>query len=209
MDSRTSEDTQARFNVTRRGYDPQQVDEHIATMETRIRDLEERVRLAGIQTEKLHQKLSAPSVAEDAVSAAYVAAADAKQRLLDHARRKADDIIREAEARARRIAGDAPERLVLADPSSEAEEEAKRIIHEARAEADRMIARSRTEALAAVATAQREVETLITRNRDGYTHLVSQLQALKAAVDEAVDRAERQSRVFELPPLREPSAIEA
>ena len=204
MDSRRPDDKQRRFETSLRGYDTQQVDEYVAELESTIRELQNELKASAVRTQALHKKLTAPRDAEEEIGAAYLAAAEAKQRLLDDARQKAEGIIAAAEEQARKLAGTDTARRV-----SDAEGEAKRILHEAHAESERLMARTRTEALAAVAAAQREVETLLARNRDRHLRFVGDLRALKEAVDQAVEKADRDSSVFETAEVHEPSAAEA
>jgi cell division septum initiation protein DivIVA len=204
MDARPPDSRPRRFDVTLRGYDTRQVDDHVAHLEAKVAELNDRLRAAGIRTQALEKKLSAPQDAEEAIGAAYLAAAEAKQRLLEQAQLKADAIIEEANAHVRRIAGtDTAQRI------EDAEAEANRIVHEARAEADRLIARTRTDALEAMAAAQREVETLLSRTREGHADLLTQLRDLKEAVDGAVAKAAQRNKVFETPAAWESTVAEA
>lgn len=126
MESRPAENKLRRFDVTLRGYDTRQVDDQISELEAKIRELQDRLRAAGIRTQALEKKLSAPQEAEEAIGAAYMAAAEAKQRLLEQAQLKADAIIEEANSHARRLEGtDTAQRI------TDAEDEAHRIVREA------------------------------------------------------------------------------
>lgn len=60
-----------------------------------------------------------------------------------------------------------------------------------------------------MAAAQREVETLLDRTRDGHADLVAQLHNLKVAVDTAVSKADQRNKVFESPAAWESTAAEA
>jgi len=204
MDARPPENTPRRFDVTLRGYDTRQVDEHVAQLEAKVTELHDRLRAAGIRTQALQKRLSAPQEAEEAIGAAYIAAAEAKHRLLEQAQLKADAIIEEANQHAQRLAGTDTARRI-----TDADAEAQRIVHEARAEADRLIARTRTEAFEAMAAAQREVETLLGRTRDDHAVLLAQLRDLKVAVDAAASKAGQRNQVFETPAVWETTVAEA
>lgn len=204
MDSSPPADNQQnRFDTVRRGYDTAQVDDYVGRLEDKMRLLKDELKAAEVKIQSLHKKLAVSRDTEEEVGAAYLAAAEAKQRLLDNARQKADEIIAAAEGRARKLAGtDTGQRV------ADAEEEAKRIVHEAQAEAQRLTTRARTEAMSAVGAAQREIEALLERNRNKHLHLIKDLHTLKEAVDDAVARAERDGRVLRTRNTEEPTVVE-
>ena len=87
----------ARFSIVRKGYDKREVRDYLQELETAFRDLETWSHQAKVQLAEAEERLSTSKAdAEDSVDDAMFAVFDAKDRILDKARRRAEQI--EAEA---------------------------------------------------------------------------------------------------------------
>ncbi len=129
----------ARFSIVRKGYDKREVRDYLQELERAFRDLETWSQKAKIQLADAEERLSESKADTDgSVDDAMFAVFDAKDRILDKARRRAEQIENEAleeaeeiKARAVRISGDGDPGDVLAA----AREEATDIIERAKREA--------------------------------------------------------------------------
>jgi DivIVA domain-containing protein len=85
------------FDVGRRGYDRDQVDEYLKELAISVSTLEENLRDALIQKRELERRRVGKTEVEDSVESAYVAAAAAKHKLLTDAEERASLMLRDAE----------------------------------------------------------------------------------------------------------------
>lgn len=93
------------FRITRKGYDPDEVDAHLAEIDVAFRDLEEyAARLKQELTEAKNAIKRLEAAEQESIDKAMLAVFDAKERVMDRARQKA----REIENEARIAAGLAP-----------------------------------------------------------------------------------------------------
>ncbi|MEN8233864.1 MAG: DivIVA domain-containing protein [Actinomycetota bacterium] len=103
MDS-LAESVQGRsFEVARRGYDRKQVDEFLSDIAPKVAALEGELREALIHLRAVELRQRGNREAEDSVESAYVAAAEAKHKLLTDAEGKAASILRDAEIEAAQL----------------------------------------------------------------------------------------------------------
>jgi len=132
----------AKFNVVRKGYDKREVRQYLEELETAFRDLEAWSKRAKVQLAEAEQELAkSRSEADGSVDNAMFAVFDAKDRILEKARRRAEQIEEEAlaeaeeiKARADRLSGDGDADDIIAA----AREEAQDIIDRARREAQKL-----------------------------------------------------------------------
>lgn len=85
------------FTITRKGYDPEEVDAHLAEIDVSFRELEEyaaRLKQELAESKKQIRRLEAAE--QDAVDKAMLAVFDAKERVIGRAREKAREIENEA-----------------------------------------------------------------------------------------------------------------
>jgi DivIVA domain-containing protein len=179
------------FDVGRRGYERDQVDRFLKELAGSISTLEGDLRDALIQKRELERRRVGKAEVEDSVESAYVAAADAKHKLLAEAEARASVMLRDAEietakllaeprATAERARKDAEGLLLQAQARldaageeadavrSEAESirsDAARLVEAevatAREEGDRMRTDATTESELVLATAQTEAEAIL------------------------------------------------
>jgi DivIVA domain-containing protein len=179
------------FDLGRRGYNRAQVDAFLSEMATSIAVLEDNLKDTLIHNRELERRRLGNREAEDSVESAYVAAAEAKQKLLSEAEERAALILRDAEIESARLLSepraaaeqarkDAEGLLMQAQARLDAaSEEAASIAQEAealrteiaglgeielataRSEADRERAESRAEAERLVSAARSEAESIL------------------------------------------------
>ena len=113
MDSLAESVERRSFDVGRRGYDRAQVDAFLAEMAASIAILEENLRDTLIYNRESERRRAGSREAEDSVVSAYVAAAEAKQKLLSDAEERAALVLRDAEIESARL---------LAEPRAAAEQ---------------------------------------------------------------------------------------
>ncbi len=97
MDSLKESVERQSFDVGRRGYDRDQVDLFLKELTASIASLEENLRDALIQKRELERRRVGKIEVEDSVESAYVAAAEAKHKLLSDAEERATLMLRDAE----------------------------------------------------------------------------------------------------------------
>lgn len=191
MDSLKESVERQSFDVGRRGYERDQVDRFLKELAGSISTLEGDLRDALIQKRELERRRVGKAEVEDSVESAYVAAADAKHKLLAEAEARASVMLRDAEietakllaepqATAERARKDAEGLLLQAQARldaageeadavrSEAESirsDAARLVEAevatAREEGDRMRTDATTESELVLATAQTEAEAIL------------------------------------------------
>jgi DivIVA domain-containing protein len=165
MDSLVASLRQRSFSVARRGYDRSQVDEFLDELATSIATLEDSARDALIQNREIERRRLGNREVEESVESTYVAAAEAKQKLLSEAENRAAMILRDAEIEAARLLSNpraAADRLrrdaegilrqaqarleAAAQEANAIEAEAKRVLGETEREADAALAAAAEEA---------------------------------------------------------------
>jgi DivIVA domain-containing protein len=104
------------FDVERRGYDRDQVDRFLKELTASIATIEEDLRDALIQKRELERRRVGKTEVEDSVESAYVAAAEAKHKLLSDAEERASLMLRDAEIETAKL---------LAQPQATAEKARK------------------------------------------------------------------------------------
>ncbi|NND04090.1 MAG: DivIVA domain-containing protein [Acidimicrobiia bacterium] len=132
----------AKFSVVRKGYDKREVREFLQEVEQAFRDMETWTKSAKVRLAEAEERLAGSQTDSDgSVDNAMFAVFDAKDRILDKARRRAEQIEEEAlaeaaeiKARAERLSGDGSADDVLAA----AREEAQDIIDRAKREAAKL-----------------------------------------------------------------------
>ena len=195
------------FESVRRGYEPGAVDGFLASLRTQVTTLEDELRGARVKVASLEKTIAGIAEREAAAESAYVAASDAKQKLLEEAEAKAAEIIRDAAAtsgddeaaehlrrEAEQILLQAKKQLKAAERErAAAESQSETIVREAEHRADELVAAAKDEgrsivtearrvALETVAGSQRDAEDLLAATRSEQAQIVAHLQALKRAV---------------------------
>ncbi|MEN8113585.1 MAG: DivIVA domain-containing protein [Actinomycetota bacterium] len=188
MDS-LAESLQGRsFEVARRGYDRKQVDGFLSDLATQVGALEEELREALIHMRALELRQRGNREAEVSVESAYVAAAEAKHKLLTDAEEKAASMLREAEMEAAQL---------LAEPrtaSEKARKDAEGLLLQAQARLES--AEKEATSVLAAAEARRsdvdgEVEVELSSARDDAAAMRDEAaRDAERAIEEASGRAE-------------------
>lgn len=185
------------FEQVRRGYDPIAVTSFLAKLSEQARQLESEVANANARYNASERRIQDADTNKHSVSAAFVAAADAKQALLADAERKAARILDKARDQAARLTGphddleqsrsDIADLMMTAKRRLDnAEAEAAQILSAAREEADELTSRTRNEALSAVTESKREAERMLADAQDEYRRISLMLRGLKSAVREVL-----------------------
>ena len=131
-----------KFTLSRRGYDKREVRTYLEDLEQAFRELEGHARRNAQRVGELERDLAKARATEKvSVDNAMMAVFDAKDRILERARRKADEIEEQAHAEANRIkaAAIAGEGGAPAGELEAARAQADEIIAAARREADRLM----------------------------------------------------------------------
>ena len=189
------------FELVRRGYDPIAVTSFLNKLSEQARQLEAELANANARINALDRRLEERVSNKNQVSAAFVAAADAKQALLEDAERQASRIIERARDQASRLSGPHEDveqsRLQVAELMlqakrrlANAEVEAERIVEAAKLQAENVTTRSRTEALAAIQSSKKEAEQLLADAENEYRRVSLMLRGLKSAVREMITAGE-------------------
>lgn len=202
MDPLSSKITTRAFTTVKRGYDPAEVDAHLRDVAARVASLEDELSRAHAKVVGLEKRVQGDRDADTVVQTAFLAAAEAKAKLLQEARARADEIIASAEARAGAAVGD-PGAAVTA-----ARAEAERMLLEAQRHAEALeadIAGRRREAEAEIAAmvadaraagghvdraALEAIDDEIDEAREKLHRIVWLLRTLKEAVRDGIDLAE-------------------
>ncbi len=103
MQSLTDQIRSKEFTRSRKGFDEDEVTGFLTKVASDVSELEANLRKEGVRANALERKIQAPLQAEDNVEAAFLAAAESKQQLLDEAQARADEMISEARREATRL----------------------------------------------------------------------------------------------------------
>ncbi len=216
------------FDLSRRGYDTAEVDAFLAELDEAVAAMAESLRQERLHAADLQRRLAFHGEASDDVESAYLAAAAAKQKMLDEAEARATEIIRAAEAEAERLLA-APrheldqarkdaEKLLLeanarlesatadaeaarheaAETRRAAETERADIVAAAERDAATIIDEARREALDVVNRSRADIDELLAAAKAEHDELVAHLDALKAAVADMLLRGAASSEALRL-----------
>jgi len=103
MQSLTDQIRGRDFTRSRKGFDADEVTTFLDTLAEQVSELEADLRKEGVRANALERKIQAPLKAEDNVEAAFLAAAESKQHLLDEAQDRAEEMISNARSEAARL----------------------------------------------------------------------------------------------------------
>lgn len=193
MDTLSTQIESRKFDTTKRGYDPRAVDAYLAKLGDQVGKVEDTLRAARSHIEALEHRTRDVRDADTVVKTAFLAAAEAKAKLIEEGEARAAEIIAEAERRAAMSGG--------AGASSN---EAESLLREARlrleeSERDAAVRREQAEreAAAIVARAKAKVSVIgegssgqdATAAADELGRLVATLGALKKTAREGLEQA--------------------
>jgi DivIVA domain-containing protein len=205
MDSLSSRVSGAEFTLTKRGYETSEVDDFVDATAQAVRALEEELTVANAKAAKLESRLRASSDADTVVQTAFLAAAEAKSKLLQEAEARSTQIIEAAKARAEAIEmaaaqstnGAGPALQVARTRAKELEAEAERLLEGARQEAERIIAAAE-EAAQPVAETDDEILDGVDAAREELHRIMWLLRTVKQAVLTGLAAAEEATPDLEL-----------
>ncbi|RLE17036.1 MAG: hypothetical protein DRJ28_00120 [Actinobacteria bacterium] len=103
MQSLTDQIRSKEFTRSRKGFDPDEVARFLDRIADEVTELEANLRREGVRANALERKIQAPLDAEGNVEAAFLAAAESKQQLLDEAQDRAQQLIADARSEAGRL----------------------------------------------------------------------------------------------------------
>lgn len=199
MDTLSTALEDTTFPLSRRGYDTSAVDKFMDNLKGLVATLEGRLMLSISKSGSLESQMRTVGDAEHVAEAAFLAAADAKRRLLAQAERKAAEIIAEANAAAARLLGE-PERAVeqARITADEMLSNAVKRIDASDTEASSILARAELTARAMLMDAEHKARDLASNAQQSTTHDIAHatreyeriqvlLSSLKQAVAESVD----------------------
>jgi DivIVA domain-containing protein len=171
MDTLSTKLEDTTFPLSRRGYDTAAVDRFMDNLKEVVVELEARLMVAMSKSGSLEHQMRAVGDAEHVAEAAFVAAADAKRRLIAQAERKASEIIAEANASAARLVGE-PERAVekARRDADEMLSEAVKRIEASDAQAARIIERAELTARTTLADARNSATEISSNAQESTTH---------------------------------------
>lgn len=180
MESMATAIDAVEFEVVRRGYESVSVDDFLMSLRKRATTLEDQLRRGQVKVATLEKKIAGIQEREAATEAAYFAATEATQKLLEEAEAKAAEIIREATAGASAEDGDGEhirrdaERILLQAKKqlkavererAAAESQTETLVREAQRRADDLVASVEAEAAERVAAATDEGRSIVTQAR--------------------------------------------
>ena len=170
MQSLTDQIRGKEFARSRRGFDAEEVTAFLQRLAEEVSDLEADLRREGVRANALERKIQVPLQAEGNVEAAFLAAAESKQQLLDEAQARAEEMITDARSEVARL---------VEVPKSEAlraQEESTAVLLQAKERLD---------------SAAREAASIEERARSESTQLEAEsAERGRRAVDEADRRAQ-------------------
>lgn len=103
MQSLTNQIRGREFTRARKGFDTDEVAVFLEKLADEVSELEADLRREGVRANALERKIQAPLKAEDNVEAAFLAAAESKQHLLDEAQDRAEEMISDARSEVARL----------------------------------------------------------------------------------------------------------
>lgn len=103
MQSLTDQIQNKEFKHARKGLDKTEVASFLENVAEQVAELEAALRREGVRANALERKLDIPLQAEDTVEAAFLAAAESKQHLLDEAQERVQKMITDARAEASKL----------------------------------------------------------------------------------------------------------
>jgi cell division septum initiation protein DivIVA len=192
MDAMSTQIASRKFDIVRRGYESGAVDSYLAKIGDQFGKLEDSLRVARSKIEDLERRTRDLDTADTVVRTTFLAAAEAKAKLIAEAEEKARDIIASAESRAASMSA--------VNSSGEAESvllEARRRLEESERHALALRTEAEREAAAIVASAKARVSDDGTRSMGGdataaadeLSRLVETLGSLKEASGQGLDQA--------------------
>ncbi|MDJ0790878.1 MAG: DivIVA domain-containing protein [Acidimicrobiia bacterium] len=135
------------FARGRRGFDSDEVTNFLATVADEVEELEAELRRETVRANALERRVQSPEEAEGNLEAAFLAAAETKQKLIDEAQERAREIIIDAREEADRLVeGPRNEARRAQEESSAILLQAKERLESAQREAAAIEERARAEA---------------------------------------------------------------
>lgn len=181
MDLTKQSITGHRFELNRRGYDPDTVDAHLAEIATAAEERNSRFAELESTVGALQAKVQDANESEEALRLTLKAAAHAKEELLANAREQAKGMEEEAAGKARAMVAEAESKA--AELTNTAESHAAEVTSTAQARAQALEEGAKAQAGEVARAALAESEVLVARIED----LRGKLEATEAALGELRD----------------------
>lgn len=185
---------QVQFALAVRGYDREEVDSFLDSVVIAVRDIEDRNSALHAKVKALESELAARRQKSSSIEHAFLAAVEKKQRMLEDAEKRAEEILRRAESHAASsIDADdvealrAQARLMLEQASqmlSDAERESAMIRSNAAAEGEEAVVQIRGEAERMLEAAEAEAAAIVAGAEQQHDRLAAALRLLQDAVGE-------------------------
>ena len=184
------------FTRGRKGFDADEVDGFLASVADEVEELEAQLRKETVRANALERRVQSPEEAEGNLEAAFLAAAETKQKLIDEAQERAREIIIEAREEADRLV------MVPKNEARRTQEESSAIL---------LQAKERLE------SAQREAASIEERARAEATQLEAEaaergrraVEESERRAQEAIDAARHEAAIRIAAAQRESSDIRA
>jgi cell division initiation protein len=197
---------QARFSLSVRGYDRDEVDSFLDGIVVAVREIEDRNSALHAKVKALESELAVRRDHSSSIEHAFLEAVEQKQRMLADAERRADEILRRAESNAAPTALTedveairSQARLMLEQASqmlTDAERESAMIRSNAAAEGEAAVVTIRAEAERMLEAAEAEAATIVAGAEQQHDRLAAALRLLQDAVAEMLSSgAERHEAI--------------
>ena len=146
------------FETVKRGYEPAAVDRYLRDLVGAVEALEDELTIAQTKIAALEKRVRGDRDADTVVQTAFLAAAEAKSKLLEEAEYKAKEIIAAAEARAQGMTAGTglDDSAAILEEAKLLKAEAEKRLHEAKQEARDVVAHADQEAKAILSAARAE-----------------------------------------------------
>lgn len=174
MDSLAESVAGRSFEVARRGYDRGEVDAFLSDLSGKVASIEDQLKDALIHMRSVELRQRGSREASDSVESAYVAAAEAKQKLLTNAEEKVSSMLRDAEIEAAQL---------LAEPRAGAEQ--------ARKDAEGLLLQAQARLETAEKEAKSVMEAAESRRADIDHEVEAEMNSARAEAESIRDEASR------------------
>ncbi len=199
---------EARFTLTVRGYDRDEVDDFLDKAVIAVREIEDRSSALHAKVKALESELANSKRTSSSVEHAFLDAVEKKQLMLADAEKRAGEILAKAESHAaNNVAGAEAERLraqagVMLEQAStmlaDAERQSVMIRSQAAADGEGAVARIRAEAERMLAAAQAEAAGIVAGAEQQHDRLAAALRLLQDAVSEMLTNGSDRHEVIKV-----------
>ncbi len=204
MDQLSTKLTSQTFTTLKKGgYDADEVHDYLDRLSLLVARVEEQLAIARTRVVELEKRIKGDQDAETVVQTAFLAAAEAKSKMLQEAETRAAEIISAAESTAGAGSGAADEAAAAAARREaeailltakqklvESEEEAQRRVAGANSQAEQILASTRRRALTTVGDDHRDGGRGVEEARAELQRLVFMIRSLKSLISDSFAQAD-------------------